>query len=292
MKQKVVFFGSSRYVLPIIQVLKSTESRFNLELVVTSKQNPTDAVPSYCIKNKIPYISISNLSDPMVNSKLLSVNCEFAVLADFGLIVPPQILNIFPKGIINLHPSLLPRHRGSTPVQTAILNGDKKTGISIILLDEKMDHGPILFQKEENLSKNDTSEDVYIKMFKIGSEYLIQAIKQYTKNNTLIPQDDSKATFTSLLKKDDGLIDIESPPPAERIKTMIRAYFPWPGVWTKWKMENARPAKLGRSGGKWKILKLLPNEKIQVEGKRPMSYKDFMNGYSQGKEILKKLGLN
>ncbi len=275
---KLVFFGSSKYVLPIIQVLKDN---FDLALVITTEKNPIDAIPSTCIKNKIPYISVFNLHDLNLKSKILNLKSDLAVLADFGLIIPQDILNLFSKGIINLHPSLLPKYRGPSPVQAAILNGDKKTGISIIKLDEKMDHGPILFQKEENISEFDTTENVYEKLFKIGSKYLYQAIKQYTNSQALTPQDNSKATFTSLLKKSDGSIDIESPPPVERIKTMIRAYFPWPGVWFKWKMEN----------GKWKILKLLPNEEIQVEGKKPMSYKDFMNGYAEGMEILEKLNL-
>lgn len=281
MKQKIVFFGSSRYVLPIIQTLKSTKSRFNLELVVTSEQNPTDAIPSFCIKNKIPYISVSNLSDLDLEFKFLNLKSNLAILADFGLILPNKILNLFPKGIINLHPSLLPKYRGPSPVQTAILNGDKKTGISIIKLDGKIDHGPIIFQKGENILEFDTAEDVYKNLFKIGSEYLIQAIKLYTNNNTLISQDDSKATFTVLLKKADGFIDFDNPPPAERIKTMIRAYFPWPGVFFKTNLS-----------GKEKVIKLLPNEKIQVEGKKPMRYKDFMNGYPKGGKVLKKLGLN
>lgn len=277
MKQNIVFFGSSKYVLPVIQVLKDN---FDLSLVVTTEKNPSDTIPYFCIKNKIPFTSVSNFHDPNLKSKFLNLKSDLAVLADFGLIVPPQILNIFPKGIINLHPSLLPKYRGPSPVQSAILNNDKKTGISIILLDNEVDHGPILFQKEENISEKDTAEDVYIKMFRIGSEHLCQAIKQYADNPALTPQADSKATFTKLLRKGDGFIDIESPPPVEKIKTMIRAYFPWPGMFFKTNLGNAE-----------KIIKLLPNEEIQVEGKKPMSYKDFENGYSEGKEILKKIGL-
>ena len=274
---KVVFFGSSKYVLPVIQVLKDN---FDLALVITTEKDLTGAIPSFCLKNNIPYLSVSNLSDPNLKSKLLNLKSDLAVLADFGLIIPNKILSLFPKGIINLHPSLLPKYRGPSPVQTAILNGDRKTGISIIKLDEKVDHGPILFQKEENVSEKETAEDIHTKLFKVGSEHLYQAIKQYTDKLVLTPQDDSKATFTGLLKKDDGFIDFDNPPPAERIKRMIRAYFPWPGVFFKTNLS-----------GKEKIIKLLPNEKIQVEGKKPMSYKDFENGYSEGKEILNKINL-
>lgn len=281
MKTKIIFFGSSKHVLPVIQVLKKN---FDLTLVITTEKNQTDIIPSFCIKNKIPYISVFNLSDSKVNGKLSIVNCELAVLADFGLILPNKILSLFSKGIINIHPSLLPKYRGPSPVQTAILNGNKKTGISIIKLDEKVDHGPIIFQKEENVKSQDTFENLCQRLFKIGADNLYQTIQQYIKGE-LKPtlQDDSKATFTKKLTKADGYIDL----PSLKIENLkleiaqkIRAYYPWPGVFFKTKLS-----------GQEKIIKLLPGEKIQVEGKKPMSYKDFANGYSEGEEILEKLNL-
>ncbi|MEK7559427.1 MAG: methionyl-tRNA formyltransferase [Patescibacteria group bacterium] len=281
MKQKIVFFGSSKYVIPVIQTLKSANSRLNLELVVTTEQNPNDAVPSFSIKNNIPYLSVSRLSHPIVNNKLSIVNAELAVLADFGLIIPKEVLNLFPKGIVNLHPSLLPKYRGPSPVQNAILNGDKKTGNSIIILDEKVDHGPVLFQKEEKISENDTAESLYLRLFKIGADNLIEVINEYTNGKLKpVPQDHAKASFTKILSRKDGFIDIGNCPPAEKIKQMIRAYFPWPGVYFKTDLN-----------GNEKIIKLLPKGKVQVEGKNPMSYKDFENGYSEGKNLLRKIGL-
>ena len=134
MKQKIVFFGSSRYVIPIIEVLKKN---FDLSLVITTEQNPSDPIPHFCIKNKIKYISVTSLNNSIVNDQLSMVNCQLAILADFGLIIPKRVLKIFQKGIINIHPSLLPKYRGPTPVQNAILNGENMTGISIIKLEDK-----------------------------------------------------------------------------------------------------------------------------------------------------------
>ncbi len=279
MKVKIVFFGSSKYVIPIIEVLKRD---FDLALVVTTERNSFDPIPSYCLSQKIPYLSVSTFS-AKVNSQLLNVNCQLAVLADFGLIIPKEILNDFPKGIINIHPSLLPKYRGPTPVQNAILNGDEKTGVTIIKLDNQIDHGPILAQKEVLISSSDNAQTLYEKLFRIGAELLHQNLNKYIKGEIkLSEQDHSKATITRLLTREDGYIDISKIKDQRskiNLDRMIRAFHPWPGVWTKWKMEN----------GKWKILKFLPEGKLQVEGKKPMSYQDFLNGYPKAKEILSKI---
>ena len=276
----VVFFGSSKYVIPIIQVLKSIKSRFNLVLVVTTEQNPFDPILSYCLENKIQFISAQQFNNETIRA-IKDANASFAVLADFGLIIPQSVLEIFPKGIINIHPSLLPKYRGPTPGQSAILNNEKATGVTIIKLDKKIDHGPILFQKKEEITDEDTAKNLYTKLFKIGADNLYQTIQQYIKGDLKpILQDESKATFTKMISKNDGFIDIQNPPSVNKINRMIRAYSPWPGVFLKTKLS-----------GKEKIIKLLPENKIQVEGKKPISYKDFANGYKEGKLILVKLKL-
>ncbi len=278
MKQKIVFFGSSRHVIPVVKVLKE---KFQLVLVVTTEQNSFDAIPFYCQTNRIPYISVSTFFNQTLNSQFSTLNCEIAVLAYFGQIIPKNVLKIFSKGIINIHPSLLPKYRGPTPVQNAILNGEKVTGVTLIKLDEKVDHGPIIAQKVENILKDDTADTLYERLFKIGSDLIYQNIKQYIKAQ-LKPQhqNHSKATFTTLLQKNDGLINFENPFSPVKIDRMIRAFYPWPGVFFKYKFDN-----------KEKIIKLLPKNKIQVEGKNAVSYKEFTNGYSEGKNILKRLKL-
>ena len=285
MKQKIVFFGSSRYVIPIIEVLKKN---FDLSLVITTEQNPSNPIPHFCNKNKIKYISVTSLNNSIVNDQLSMVNCQLAILADFGLIIPKRVLKIFQKGIINIQPSLLPKYRGPTPVQNAILNGENMTGISIIKLDDKVDHGPILAQKEEKILEDDTADTLYARLFEIGADLIYQNIKHYIKGY-LKPRQQihSKATFTKLLQKNDGLINLDNPPSPIKIARMIRAYHPWPGVWTKLQIV----AGSTRGVDVQKIIKFLPEQKIQVEGKNPVSYKDFTNGYSKGKDILEKLKL-
>ncbi len=276
---KIVFFGSSSYVIPIIEVLKKN---FNLQIVITTGKFETKPVPKYCIENKIAYMPVETLSGKNLKSLIINHKSSIGVLADFGLIVPKEILNLFPKGIINIHPSLLPKYKGPTPVQTAILNGEKITGVTLIKLDTQIDHGPILAQVKEEILPQDTAQSLYSRLFKIGAEMLPKIIDRFFIGS-LKPkaQNHQKATFTKILKRRDGFIDILNPPSAQALESMIRAYFPWPGVYTKLKMENE----------KFKIIKFLPNKKIQVEGKKPVSYKDFINGYpEQGKKLLEKLG--
>jgi len=276
---KIIFFGSSDYVIPIIEVLKNN---FELSLVITTEKSQ-GTVPSFCIKNKIPYLSIRQFSNS-TTQQLQRIKAPVAVLADFGLIIPEEILNAFPKGIINLHPSLLPKYRGPTPVQTAILNGEKTTGISIMKLDKEIDHGPILGQEKEEILSNDTAETLYKRLFGKGASLLLNMLNKYLKDDLkLVTQEHEKATFTKPLSRQDGFIDIlklETRNSKSELERKIRAYCPWPGVWFKTKLNNAE-----------KIIKLLPGDKLQVEGKKPMPYKDFLNGYPEAKEFLQKFAV-
>jgi methionyl-tRNA formyltransferase len=181
-------------------------------------------------------------------------------------------------GTVNIHPSLLPKYRGPSPIQAAILAGDEVTGVSFIKLDEEMDHGPIMSQFEEEILPTDTFESLAERLFSASSQKLPEVIKDF--NGKGEAQDDTQATFTKILKKEDGEIDITNPPAVEELARMIRAFYPWPGVWFETDLN-----------GKGTIIRLLPNDKIQVQGKNPMSYKDFKNGYQEGEEILRKINL-
>ncbi len=274
MQTNIVFFGSSAYILPILEKL---QKNFAISLVVTTEKSITDAVPSYCQKNNIEYISTTSLTDAKLQKKLQQIKAPVAVLADFGLLIPQSVLDIFPKGIVNIHPSLLPKYRGSTPGVSAIANGDTTTGISIMLLDNKLDHGPLLAQEKADILPTDTGKSLYQRLFAQSSEILLPTLTKYLQNElTPKPQDESQATYTKPLTKESGFVTIDNPP--ANLVNIIKAYYPWPGVWTKMMLF-----------GKEKIVKLLPENMLQVEGKKPMSVKDFLNGYPDTKEQLKHL---
>lgn len=274
-KPKIVLFGSSHYVLPI---LKRMQQHTDITLVVTTETKATDAVPSFCNEHNLSFLTVHALNDQNSIDTIKQQHAEVAVLASFGLLIPQKVRDMFPKGIINIHPSLLPKYRGPTPVQSTILQNDTPA-VSLMLLDSKLDHGPILAQTETERNATDTAESLYLRLFTIGADMLIELLDKYMAGE-ISPkeQNHSSATYTDHLTRENGYIDSTNPPQPEELQKMIRAYHPWPGVWTKMEL-----------GGKERIVKLLPENKLQVEGKKPMNIKDFLNGYPRAKEIISKL---
>ena len=200
-------------------------------------------------------------------------DADLAVIAAYGHILTKEELEMPKFGCINVHPSLLPKYRGPSPIQSAILKGDKVSGVSIIKMDEEIDHGPVIYTTKIILSPKDNFESLSKKMFLLAGSVLPKIIKDFLERKLkTVNQNHSKATFTPHLTKEDGYFDIDNPPTVEKLDKMIRAYFPWPGVWCKWSFGFAQDKKM-------KIVKLLPNQMIQMEGKKPISLKDFLNGY-------------
>lgn len=190
---------------------------------------------------------------------------DLGVVAAYGHILTKEELQTTKFGLINVHPSLLPKYRGPSPIQQAILNGDKTSGITIIKIDEEVDHGPIIYQETLELSSNDNFDTLSKKTFLRSAEILPQIIEDFTAGKIKPKeQDHAKATYCPKLTRDSGYFDINNSPAPEALDKMIRAHYPWPGVWTKWNN---------------KIVKLLPGGLIQMEGKKAIPKKDFLNGY-------------
>src|SRR3989344_28486 len=277
--QRVFFFGSGYYTIPIVEKIKE----HGLVLVVTT--DPAGEFVDYLKKENIPYI-YSKLKKEEDILRIKGVEPDLGILASYGAIIPREILYLFLKGILNIHPSLLPKYKGPSPVQYAILNGDTKSGTTIIKLDEKIDHGPIVEQEEIALFGNETLKNLTEKLFTIGREMIIEIVQKIEDGLPIkeTKQDSFGEVFTKKITKDDGFINLDSPPAPDQLERMIRAYYPWPGVWF-------HAPSLARGTLANKIIKLLPQGKLQVEGKNIMSLKDFENGYPEGQEILKKLNM-
>ena len=219
---------------------------------------------------------------------------EVVVVAAYGLFLPPETLEVPPLGCLNIHPSLLPRYRGPSPVVTAILNGDEETGVTIMKLDEGMDSGPILAQERVSIDEEETTPVLTRRLFDLGADLLVDTLPRWSSGKIqATPQDESRATFTSLVKKEDGEIDwIDD---AARIARMVRAYEPWPGTFTYWDGRllkilgatsmagDAQPSQVvalndGRIGvGTGDGLLAVSN--LQSEGRRPSDAQDFVRGY-------------
>ncbi|PIT89057.1 MAG: hypothetical protein COU27_02350 [Candidatus Levybacteria bacterium CG10_big_fil_rev_8_21_14_0_10_36_7] len=276
MEQRIIFFGSGYYVIPIVEKLL----QHNLLLVVTTEIE--GKFVNYLRSNNIPFVQ-SKLKAPEDINKITELTPTLGILASYGAIIPTAVIDLFPNGILNIHPSLLPKYKGPSPIQYAILDGAKKTGITIIKLDDQVDHGPIILQKETSLDNTETLKNLTEKLFFSGAE-MIQEIIQKLENGLSLKkkvQASIQTEFTQKIKKQDGYIDFDNPPSSIELDRKIRAFYPWPTVWFKTKLNGSE-----------KLIKLLPHKMIQVEGKNPMNLKDFANGYSQGEEILQKLSFS
>lgn len=162
-----------------------------------------------------------------VPSDLAKHKAEAAVLVAYGKIIPQDILDIFPKGIINLHPSLLPKYRGPTPIETAILEGASETGVSLMRLSARMDAGPVYEQKRLPLNGDETKQELADRLLELGKEMLVDKLPAILDGwLTPKPQNDHEATYTKLLEKADGEIDWQKP--AEVIERQVRAFAGWP----------------------------------------------------------------
>ena len=203
---------------------------------------------------------------------------DLGVVASYGKILPKKILEQFRYGVLNIHPSLLPKYRGPSPIRTAIANGDAETGVTIIKLNEKMDEGPILVKSKYQISNDKKHSELRDELARLGAELLVKIIPDYIAGNIEVkPQCDADATYTKLITRADGKIDLHDD--ANQIYNKFRAYEGWPGIFTyqksNLKNKNLRVKILDcrLENGKLKILTLQP------EGKKPMGMLDYINGY-------------
>lgn len=221
---------------------------------------------------KIVFLGTPDYVQPIKNelAKYFSLvdslgEADLCVVAAYGKILTKEELNTPKYGCVNVHPALLPKYRGASPIQAAILNGDKVSGITIIKMDEQVDHGPIIYQEQLELSDRDNFDTLSKKMFQRASQILPKIITDFVDGRLKSRgQNHAMASNCPKLTRDSGYFDIDHPPDPLVLDRMIRAYYPWPGVWTRWN---------------GKIVKFLPAGKLQMEGKKPLSLKDFLNGY-------------
>lgn len=237
MSNKILFFGNERLATgvgttaPALRAL--IEAGYEVAALVVAQNESGRSrrprpleVASVAAEHGIPLLAPDNLAD--ARDELAAYGAEAAVLIAYGKIVPPELLSLFPRGIINVHPSLLPLHRGSTPIETAILEGATETGVSLMKLIEKMDAGPVFEQVKLPLAGNETKPELADRLSVMGAELLMKHLPGILDGSAAepVPQDDSAATFDPHIAKTDGTIDWSKPP--ERLEREIRAYAGWP----------------------------------------------------------------
>ncbi len=294
---KIVFMGSPEFAGPI---LESLVSKHQVLAVYTQPDRPggrgLESTPSP-VKRRASVLGLNviqptSLKPPEAVAGLQALTPEAIIVAAYGLLIPRSILDIPPSGCINVHPSLLPRHRGASPVTAAILSGDGVTGVSIMLLDEGWDTGPVLAQVSTPILATDTTGLLTVRLSKLGAQLLEDTLPRWQAGEIKSqPQDESKATYSRLLHKEEGQLDWKLP--ASDLERRVRAFQPWPGCFTRWrgKMLKVLQAEAlagsgepGRVIGKGDIISvgagdgILRLNVVQLEGKKAMDIQDFIRG--------------
>ncbi len=296
---RTTFFGSGPVALPALERL--LESEFvEVESVVTAPPRPAGRkrlltptpVAERAAARDLPVRTPSTLRDEQVVAELAAARPELIVLADYGRLVPGPVLDLPRHGALNIHPSLLPRHRGAAPVAGAILAGDVVTGVTLMRMDEGLDTGPILAQREVSLEGDEVAPELEARLAELGAEMLIQHLPAWLEGTlTARPQPDEGATLTRQLRREDGRLDPSRP--AAELERQVRAYQPWPGafleadgvrlkVWRTSVVEGmAMPGELVRVGDTLALGTregLLRLDEVQPAGKRRMSGAEYRRG--------------
>ena len=235
---RIIFMGTPEFALPSLKAL--IKEKYNIVGVITQPDRPRGRgrklqpppVKVLATDYNLPVIQPENASDKNFLNFLKEKKPDLIVVVAYGQILKKELLDIPPLGVINVHPSLLPKYRGAAPIQWAIMNDDTVTGITIIKMIEKMDAGPILLQKEVPILTDETAGHLHDRLAEISSELLINAIKGIVNGSIKeIPQDESKATYAPKIDRSLSLIDWTRP--AKEISAKIRALDPWPGAFSK-----------------------------------------------------------
>jgi methionyl-tRNA formyltransferase len=295
---RIIFMGSPEFATPSLKALRSEHE---VCVVVTQPDRPAgrgrrlqeSAVKKLAQSYHLPIIQPEKINDESFIDELDALGADLAVIAAYGQILPARILGLPRYGCLNVHASLLPRWRGAAPVQAAILEGDAKTGVTIMKMDAGLDTGPIIQQRSIAIRDAETGGELEKRLAVLGSQLLIETLPAYVSSELRpSPQDDALATYAPMLKKKDGRMDFHQE--ADRLARQVRAFEPWPTSFFFWeelrivvRAAHAHPHASGEVGEVQRIEGLpaistasgsLVLERIQPAGKRDMDASDFLNG--------------
>ena len=296
---------------PVVPVLHRLRSMPDVELVAAltppdrprgrGRQPEPPPVKEAARQLGIPVLQPPSLRGDAIMSQLAGLAPDVIVVAAYGRLLPPAVLGLPPRGCLNIHPSLLPRHRGPSPVATAILEGDEVTGVSLMLLDEGMDTGPVVARSEVPLDGTETAGELTGRLFDLGGQLLETHLGAWVSGELeKEAQDHSLATVTRKLERTDGLIDWSRP--AAELARKCRAFTPWPGLYSEWQGKvmkvleasavpdldptRAPPGRVvasSPSGGLNVTTSagLLALKRVQLEGRRAVTAEEFVRGYPE-----------
>jgi methionyl-tRNA formyltransferase len=308
-KPKIIFFGTPDFAAVVLKSLLDND--YNIAAVFTQPDKKVgrkqgivcSAVKDLALEKKIEIFQPQSLHDIKLAEEIEKINPDLFIVAAYGKILPKVFLEIPKYGSVNVHASLLPKYRGASPVQCAILAGEKETGITLMRMNEKMDEGDILVQKKIKIRENDTTDTLMKKLAELGAKMTMKFISDFIGGKIQpTKQARAHATYCKPVKREDGKIDWNNTA-AEEIYRKWRAYFPWPGIYSILSLKN-QPKRLklleieivsnmktGEKHGKiieynQKVAVQAKNgliilKKIQLEGKKEMDIDIFARGYPE-----------
>jgi methionyl-tRNA formyltransferase len=303
---RLIFMGTPEFALPSLRKLVASD--WEISLVVTQPDKPrgrgrkptSPPVRLEAEKLGIRVIQPASLKDEDFVLFLKEQRADLIVVVAYGRILPPQVFRLPPFGTVNLHPSLLPKYRGAAPINWAIINGEKETGVTTILMDKGVDSGDILLSRRIEIGDEETAMELEPRLAEKGAELLLSTIEGlFNGTISFKPQDHSQATFAPMLKKGDGLIDWELP--AKAIADRIRGFLPWPSAYSFFRgrlvkflkgmvlpicesVPEKAPGEILIADGKRLIVVAGKGEGVEIlrlkpEGKKEMDGSSFINGY-------------
>lgn len=321
---RIIFFGTSEFAVPILRILVQ---HHEVVLVVAEKAKAvgrkkiitSSPVERLAQGLNLKIITPESIKSPLAMAEILSHQPDINIVVAYGKIIPPEIFNLSPHKTINIHPSLLPKLRGPSPIQTALRLGLKETGVSLIVMDDEIDHGPVVSQETIAIDRDDNYFDLESKLSELAAKMLIRDLSRYAKGE-LKPQEQnhSQAIFTKMIKKEDGRVDWSKS--ADEIYNQWCAFIKWPGIYTFFTHSTSSGLAFWRSDLQKEIgsplirLKLISIEKtnheykyspgtvflsennelliacsngaiqplrLQPESKKILSTEEFLNGYGK-----------
>lgn len=300
---RIVLFGSSAFGLPSFMALARWPT-VEIAAVVSQPDRPVGRggrsqptpISAWAKGESLPLLVSATLKDLSAVERLGRLGADMFLVAAYGLILPADVLRLPRRFAVNIHASLLPRHRGASPVAAAILAGDAQTGVSLMVMDEGIDTGPVIATHAAAIRPDDTTPELERRLAELAGQTIVNDLTDFLAGRrTPQPQPATGATYARRLKKDDGRAAWDS---GQRLERMIRAYAPWPGVWTTWRdrtikilQASFQPESVAASPGTvvvvtsppgWAIAcadGLLRPQRIQFAGRRPQAAASVPGSY-------------
>lgn len=301
---RIVFMGTPEFAVPSLEIL--LQHGYDIPAVITAADKPggrsglqESAVKKFALSHGLRVLQPEKLKNPEFLEELRALRADLQVVVAFRML-PEVVWNMPPLGTLNLHGSLLPKYRGAAPINWAIINGETETGVTTFLLRHEIDTGDVLFQEKIPIGENDTAGEVHDRMMVLGAQVVLRTVQAIERGEVRpLPQSDAEATHAPKIFTETCRIDFTQP--TARVHNFIRGLSPYPGAWTMLDGKTLKilqtlktgpgavalpPGQFVSDGKNYLKISTLDGFvevlELQMEGKRRMNVKDFLNGYKIG----------